>query len=406
MKRLLLSLLVVALAGAACARDWLDWFGSGGIASLGDTLVVAANEAGDPAGGWSEAFRGDLSGRQLRISVLSHDWGAVSLAEVILSTSGNFDEYLHADLRALLSAPEEGEWIDLTVPAGAWTASAGADWATVNGMVLRVTSHTGRTAVVAFSGIVFLAERVGGGALTIAFDDARSDVWDHAFPLMQERGLRGTVYAIPELIGHEGYLDQQQLYALHQAGWEIGAHGEHPLIWMSETELNRHLRFAAEWLSASGFGTRLGYAYPNGLYNAEVTAAVARWFDSARTINAVTDIIGYASRYALGGVSVYPELEQDTLEQLIDRAAHSGEWLTVVFHLFSDEPVVETQFPPERFEALLDHALASGISIMTAAEAWQWNLSVAVCGSPRSGQADLTPGSATDAGVDCSVSGN
>lgn len=406
MKRLLFSLLVVLLAGNGAARGWLDWFGSGGIASLGDTLVVAANEAGDPAGGWTDTYSGDLAGRQLRISVLSHDWGAVSLAEVIVSTEGNFDEYFHADLRAMLSAPEEGEWIDLTVPAGAWTASDGADWSTVNGLVLRVTSHTGRTAVVAFSGIVFLAERVSGGALTIAFDDARSDVWEHAFPLMQERGLRGTVYAIPELIGHEGYLTQQQLYALHQAGWEIGAHGEHPLIWLSESELNRHLRFAAGWLSASGFGSRLGYAYPNGLYNADVAAAVASRFDHARTINAVTDIIGHASRYALGGVSVYPELEQATLELLIDRAAEGGEWLTVVFHLFSPEPEVDTQFPPERFESLLDHALARGITVMTTSEAWRWNLTVAVCGVNQPGLAELTPGSASEAGVDCSLTAN
>lgn len=400
MIRLALLAALLQFASVAQAGDWFNWFETGGIAAVDAALVVAADSAGNPAGAWTGRYSGDLSGRQLRISVLSHDWGAVSMAEVVVSTEGNFEEYLHADLRPMLSAPGEGEWIDLTVPAGAWTATPGADWSTVNGLVLRVTSHEGSFAVVAFAGLLFMDSQGVEGVVTIAFDDARSDVYEHAFPELKERGLAATVYVIPELIGRDGFLTQQQLYELHRAGWEIGAHGEHPLIWMSDEELERHFRFASQWLAASGFGDRLGYAYPNGLVNERVLERVADWFGTGRTIHAHTNVLGHASRYRLGALSVYPEMRQETLEELVSGAQAGGEWLVIVFHLFSDEPSEPTQFEPQRFAALLDFLEDTGTTVLTASEAWNLNLRVAVC-SGEGGPRQLTPYGPGESEADC-----
>ncbi len=401
MTRLLGIFCLLLLVPFASARGWLDWFGSGAIVDVGNAVVVAGDPGGDPAGAWTNDYSGDLSGHQLHIRVMSEDWGAVSLAEVILSTAGNFEEYLQVDLRPMLSAPTEGEWIDLTVPTGAWNPSPGADWRNVNGLVLRVSSHPGNTAMVAFSGIYFMEERVQEGVVTIAFDDGRSDVFTHAYPALKERGLRATVFAIPELIGKPGYMTQQELYELHGAGWEIGAHGEHPLNWMSDAELERHFRFASQWLAASGFGERPNYAYPNGLTNERVISLMSDRFATGRTINAHADVIGYASPYRLGGVSVYPEIEQEQLENLAASAAQRGEWLTIIFHLFAAEPEVDTQFPPERFEALLDFLLEHDIEVLTTAEAWAYNERVAACGTTGGRTPQLTAQGAREAGINC-----
>lgn len=398
-RRYLLAALLLFVQ-VANAGEWLNWFATGGIADVGSALVIAADGAGNPAGAWTDSFSGDRSASQLRISLLSHDWGAVSMIEISVSTSGNFDEYLLADLRPLLSAPSEAEWIDLTVPASAWTATAGADWSTVNGVVLRVTSRDGQNAVVAFADMLFMTGQGVEGVVTIAFDDSRSDVYDYAFDELQERGLTATVYVIPELIGEDGFMTQQQLYELHRAGWEIGAHGEHPLIWLSDEELTRHFRYASQWLTASGFGNRLGYAYPNGLVNERVMERAADWFVTGRTIHAHTNVLGHASRYRLGAVSVYPELAQEVLEDMIAGASAHGEWLIIVFHLFSDNPVEATQFEPARFAALLDYLQETGTTVLTAREAWNRNLQVAVCGGAGTRQ-QLTPYGLGESEVDC-----
>lgn len=399
--RVLVASLALLLGQAVLAAEWLDWFGTGAILDVGSAVIVAGDPGGDPAGAWSSDFAGDYSGQQLSIRVMSTDWGAVSLAEVVLSTRGNFEEYLQVDLRPLLSAPPEGEWIDVTVPAGAWNPSAGADWSTVNGLVLRVSSHVGKTGMVGFSGILFMKERASRGAVTIAFDDGRSDVFDYAWPQLRARGLTATVFAIPELIGHDGYMTQQQLYVLHDAGWEIAAHGEHPLNWMTDEELQRHFRFASEWLAASGFGDRQNYAYPNGLYNERVLELIAQRFVTGRTINAQSDVLGYASPYRLGGISVYPELPQEELERLISAAVKGGEWLTIVFHLFKEEPDVPTQFPPSRFESLLDYLVENEVQVLTTRQAWQLNQQLAICGPGHDGGRQLTPEGPSEAGIKC-----
>ena len=50
----------------------------------------------------------------------------------------------------------------------------------VNAVQVRVTAERGRTALVAFRDFGFVPAYQGAGAVTIAFDDARSDVFDYA----------------------------------------------------------------------------------------------------------------------------------------------------------------------------------------------------------------------------------
>lgn len=373
MRRLAGWCLLLLTTGFGVALGWQDWYAEGAVLDLNGSLVVAAHGAGVAAGAWTAAPAGDLSGTQLQLRVMSPDWAAVRLAEIVVSTRDGFSDYLRVDLRPLLVAPQPGEWLHVAVPAAAWSTSSGADWSTTEGLVLRVTARGDSTAMVALGDLQFVTRRAERGAVTLSFDDGRKDVIDRAFPLMQERGLVGTAYVIPELIGHDGFMDQQDLYELHAAGWEVAAHGEHPLIWMTDREARQHLRFAAEWLAASGFGDTFGYAYPNGLYNARVRDLTAEYFDTGRTINARSDLLGYAPRFELGGLSVYPELGADELLAEAEAAVANGEWLNLVFHLLADEPEHDTQYPLGAFTEILDGLAGSGWPVLRAADAWQLN---------------------------------
>lgn len=375
---LLALIFVFVLAGAAAA--WTNWYATGSAVQLDDrTIVVAAAPDGEQAGVW-RAGAGDLRGTVLTLRVMAADWSAVQQAQVLLSTSGNFDEFLGIDLKPLLTEPRNGEWLELTVPTAAWEATAGADWRTVGATILRVTAVPGNTALVSFRDVEFVPARAAQGIVSIAFDDGRLDVFEHAYPLLAERGLAATVYAIPELVGSETYMTQQHLYELHGAGWEVGAHGEHPLTMLSAEERRRHLNYASQWLAASRFAAPGHYAYANGLLNDEVMADVAAYFLTGRSINPHSDVVGYAPAMQLGGVSVYPTIDVDYLEALALGAARSGEWLILVFHLFADEPEVATQFRPADLARLLDFMLDEGIRVLTVGEAWRENERAARCG--------------------------
>lgn len=375
--RQVLVLFVLVFPAVARAAGWENWFAAGSVLQIGDATVISAGGDGDFAGVHSTAHTGPLQASNVRLSVMSPDWSSVRQLQVLLSTDGNFESVTFTDLRELLLVAPEGEWIELTVPTGAWQSAVRAEEAWVNAVQVRVTAERGRTALVAFRDFGFVPAYQGAGAVTIAFDDARSDVFDYAFSQLQQRGLTGTVYVIPEYVGTAGFMDVEQLLELQRAGWEIGGHGAHHLTSLSSAEREADLAFSSAWLREHGFGEQLNYAYPGGMYDENVQEQVARYFGTARSIIPDADVIGLADRYRLGGLSMYPDIPQRQLEQLTTEAARSGEWFSLVFHLFSAEPEFETQYPPERFEQLLDFLIASDIPVRNARDVWQLNLEAA-----------------------------
>jgi peptidoglycan/xylan/chitin deacetylase (PgdA/CDA1 family) len=58
----------------------------------------------------------------------------------------------------------------------------------------------------------------------ITFDDGDLDVYQNAFPVMQEFGFVGAFYIVTNYLGGESFISEEQLKELHTAGWEIGSH--------------------------------------------------------------------------------------------------------------------------------------------------------------------------------------
>jgi len=70
---------------------------------------------------------------------------------------------------------------------------------------------------------------VNGGDLpsrpvVITFDDGDLDVYQNAFPIMQEDGFIGAFYIVSTRLGASGYVGVEQLKEMVVGGWEIGSH--------------------------------------------------------------------------------------------------------------------------------------------------------------------------------------
>ncbi len=70
-----------------------------------------------------------------------------------------------------------------------------------------------------------LAGRGGAGTVVLTFDDGEKSVFTRALPAMRAAGITGTVFVTTGWIGSEGYLAADDLRALRDAGWTVGAHG-------------------------------------------------------------------------------------------------------------------------------------------------------------------------------------
>ncbi len=60
----------------------------------------------------------------------------------------------------------------------------------------------------------------------ISFDDGRMDIYENAFPIMQEHGFTGIFYVLSGGLGDKGLVGVDELQEMAEAGWEIGSHSD------------------------------------------------------------------------------------------------------------------------------------------------------------------------------------
>lgn len=145
--------------------------------------------------------------------------------------------------------------------------------------------------------------------VVITFDDGYRDVYQHAFPILQEYGFVAAVYVISEQIGVRGYLTFDQLAELVRAGWELGSH----------TKTHANLRLAGVRLSEEILGSRgdletlfgvpvMSFSYPYG----STTAAIRKLVEES----------GYAAAVGLGGLVEHTERTRFYLSRIEVQNGH------------------------------------------------------------------------------------
>jgi peptidoglycan/xylan/chitin deacetylase (PgdA/CDA1 family) len=131
---------------------------------------------------------------------------------------------------------------------------------------------------------------LSGRALLLTFDDAYAELRTDALPLLEERGITATVFAVA---GHVGgvnewdrakgagelaLLDADGLRTLSANGLEIGSHASshRPLTRVPRDELDRELDGSAAGLESLGVPRPRALAYPHGAWSPEVAAEARR----------------------------------------------------------------------------------------------------------------------------------
>ncbi len=111
----------------------------------------------------------------------------------------------------------------------------------------------------------------------LTFDDAWADNHTNALGPLTEHRLPATLYAPSRLLGKPGYMTRAQLLEMAAAGIRIGAHSRThaDLPACSPSELESEVRGSKADLEDLLGQPVTSFAYPTGLLNDEVVAAVA-----------------------------------------------------------------------------------------------------------------------------------
>lgn len=190
------------------------------------------------------------------------------------------------------------------------------------------------------------------GAITITFDDGWRTVYTNALPILREHGLPANVAVYPNAIGWDGFLDEDQLQALHDAGWSIVSHSmSHPqLTLLSDDELHDELRESRAWIEERGFRGSNIFIVPYHDWGERERAAIEEYYDAARGISYnqfwPDTIVEWRPTDPYALTAVEPEFlpyttpeGRETLRQLLARVAEKGEYIDVFFHQIPDEDV-------------------------------------------------------------------
>ena len=133
------------------------------------------------------------------------------------------------------------------------------------------------------AGLIREGGSIPGRPVVITFDDGYLDVYQNAFPILNQYGFVATFFIIGETVDTRSNISADQLSELIDNGWEIGSHSMH------HTDLTQGIGWEEEIVSSKYYlENKLGveiqtFAYPYGetdssvinyTYNAGYTSAV------------------------------------------------------------------------------------------------------------------------------------
>ncbi|HEX9028013.1 MAG TPA: polysaccharide deacetylase family protein, partial [Anaerolineales bacterium] len=139
--------------------------------------------------------------------------------------------------------------------------------------------------------------------LIITFDDGYQDVYQNAFPVMQQLGFTGVVYVITGQIKSNGTLNVDELKAMIAAGWEVGSHSRSHLdLRTTGLDLNAEIAGSREKLEKLLDTPVLTFSFPYGLTSPAATRLVRS--------------SGYQTAVGVGGLFTHSEKMRYYLSRL------------------------------------------------------------------------------------------
>ncbi|MDR2591298.1 MAG: polysaccharide deacetylase family protein [Chitinispirillales bacterium] len=127
----------------------------------------------------------------------------------------------------------------------------------------------------------------------ITFDDGLSSFYDNAYPMLEERGIKSTLFPVAGLIGKRGdwdvigrprHITAAMLREIADSGHEIGSHSltHANLVWLNDDELIKELRDSKSILEDIAGTAVKSLSFPFGSWNKRVwNAAKSAGYENA-----------------------------------------------------------------------------------------------------------------------------
>lgn len=210
------------------------------------------------------------------------------------------------------------------------------------------------------------------GFVTLSFDDGTRSIYDNAIPILNNAGLKSTQYIISGRFSFSGYVTQEQVLSMKNAGHEIGAHTRthRNLTTLSASEMQSEIAGSKQDLENIGAGPITNFAYPFGSYNATVRQKVIdAGFIGARTSDGGWNL-KTQDKFTLKRQGVEGNTTVAQVQQWIDQAVAQKTWLILVFHRI-DNSGQQYSTTPERLSQIVNYLKQNEVPVKTMGQGLQ-----------------------------------
>jgi peptidoglycan/xylan/chitin deacetylase (PgdA/CDA1 family) len=316
----------------------------------------------------------DLRGRFVSLRVRVDGTTRLAGAELVLaSREGAFLIAVPVFADEPMNLLQSGGWIDLTLGLGAARREGWPDRAAIERVEWRVAERADPgPRVTGFVGALRAHALPAEGVVSLTFDDGYDEHYAVAAPLLAERGMRATAYAMPEQVGQQGYMTLEQLHALRRNfGWDVAAHHFTPFTELPERDLPGILDGLQRYLAGNGFdGGRRHLAYPLGKHDARILALVRPRFATARLASGGAETLPPADPHRLRALNVLDSTPPEALVAAARRAREEREWLILMFHFLVDAPQRETEYRIASLRQAIAGIADTGVAVRPVSEVW------------------------------------
>jgi peptidoglycan/xylan/chitin deacetylase (PgdA/CDA1 family) len=114
--------------------------------------------------------------------------------------------------------------------------------------------------------------------VAITFDDGNRSDFEHALPVLAERGFRATFFICGERVGDPGGLSPDMVRTMHSAGMHVGSHAmtHRFMSSLAATEEEQELRRSRELLETIVTAPVVHFAPPGGRWSRRTAQALER----------------------------------------------------------------------------------------------------------------------------------
>lgn len=249
-----------------------------------------------------------------------------------------------------------------------WKPVGGISWNdTITRLAISLYPKNGKTAEISVDN--WVSGRHSTPSVVLTFDDGLESDYVNAWPLMKNRGIKGTFYVVSKFVGGTNTMTVSQLHDLYNNGCGISIHGTNHIHLGNLTSVQDivdEVKPCMDWLDQNGFNRSSHFlGYPYGSYN-------NLCFDAFKEIGikSARGNVGYVV-YPWNNIYLIPsevcnnETTLDEAKSYVDYAIRNECTVFIMLHGIENVTTAEANWQTDRFQGFLDYIVQTGIKVQT-----------------------------------------